>query len=309
MFAHDEVSFVADSLLVSEPSEAARPFAISARASNVELWSTIRLPFDRSRIAWVEEMRDGLRRSLQAMNDGGGYLRAVFAGPDDVGHPAFDIENVLFYNVGARCFTATARCGLRFERTTSNPTAPLTLTGPVLHYARYESGELQHGFDHWSIEQVLASFSAVLPPISSATKVSVVWLAAKRGDTEVAGASSTGPIAVRLALRAPRASPATIIKPLLDGIIASFHAHSERSPGVCERVAAETGTDPHTVERLLADTGKAVLGGRNLVYVRAAGVQWNPADERCVACELRLEQGPEWSMSGSIASAAPMSAD
>ena len=39
------------------------------------------------------------------------------------------------------------------------------------------------------------------------------------------------------------------------------------------------------------------LGGRRLIWPRGQGVQWNPADERCVAGEIRLVEGDQWALS------------
>jgi hypothetical protein len=85
-----------------------------------------------------------------------------------------------------------------------------------------------------------------------------------------------------------RPNPVAIVKTVFDGIISALHFHNRQLTlqEVSERIATRLGLGPDEVASLLSDPSTAVLGGRNLVWRRADGVQWGPADERCVAGEL-----------------------
>ena len=66
------------------------------------------------------------------------------------------------------------------------------------------------------------------------------------------------------------------------------------------------------VRRWLADPNWAALGSRTLVRPFGThGVQWNPADDYCVAAIVTIDRtpgdGPRWQLSGELAWAAPVS--
>jgi hypothetical protein len=90
----------------------------------------------------------------------------------------------------------------------------------------------------------------------------------------------------------PAVTVPRLVKPLLDGLIAALQAHGDRTTvgAVSRRMAAATGADAATVERLLTDEANAALGvvGR-LAHLRGDGFQLSPQDDRCVAAEILLE--------------------
>jgi hypothetical protein len=53
------------------------------------------------------------------------------------------------------------------------------------------------------------------------------------------------------------------------------------------------------------DLRSAVLGRRRLLWPRAQGVQWNPADDLCLALELRIERGERRELSGRLVEIKP----
>lgn len=62
---------------------------------------------------------------------------------------------------------------------------------------------------------------------------------------------------------------------------------------VADRVAATLGLDAGEVADRLTSGAGAVLGPQNLLWPWRAGVQWNPADDRCVAATLRVRRGTD----------------
>jgi hypothetical protein len=85
-------------------------------------------------------------------------------------------------------------------------------------------------------------------------------------------------------------------------VIAALHSHDGTALAeVSQRVHTQLPTE--SVERiaeLLVDSRVAVLGPRRLVWPRASGVQWNPADDRCLALELRLKPSSSRKLSGRL---------
>ena len=65
------------------------------------------------------------------------------------------------------------------------------------------------------------------------------------------------------------------------------------------RVAAKALLEAPFVAALLQPSG-AALGRRRLLHRFRDGVQWNPADDRCVTARLRLQPGDEWRLKGEL---------
>ena len=86
-----------------------------------------------------------------------------------------------------------------------------------------------------------------------------------------------------------RVNLAAITKPLVDGVIAAFHAHDDPASLdlVASRVAAELGASVDEIRALLLEDRTAILGARRLLWPWRDGVQWNPADDRCLAFRIR----------------------
>jgi hypothetical protein len=86
-----------------------------------------------------------------------------------------------------------------------------------------------------------------------------------------------------------RVNLAAIAKPLIDGVIAAFHSHSD--PGsvalVASRLGAQLGASVDEIQARLLDDRTAILGARRLLWPWRDGVQWNPADDRCHAFRIR----------------------
>lgn len=109
-----------------------------------------------------------------------------------------------------------------------------------------------------------------------------------------------------------RTNLATLIKPTLDGIISAFHSHTGQTDQVGQRLAEAGVGEYDLVRRWLADPNWAALGSRTLVRPFGThGVQWNPADDYCVAAIVTIDRtpgdGPRWQLSGELAWAAPVS--
>src|SRR3712207_5375675 len=92
---------------------------------SVEAWSTERIRFPP--VGWQTEFRDRLAGAIGVMDiPPGAVLHAEYAsGSRDL----CDVENVLFYNIGARPFAQAARSGLRFERRFDLPPASAEVPG------------------------------------------------------------------------------------------------------------------------------------------------------------------------------------
>ena len=282
----------------------------TAGNESVEAWSIKRLPFEPK--GWVKDLRAALRSELKVLTwSTGNVLHARFVSNDT---RAFDVENVLLYNVGNGYFANTSQTGLRLERAFAHPPAPpLDLRGETLHYHQYRLAGLDSTFHHWKAGKRLAKWAAPLPSASQMT-ASSVWLTMKRGQAEVEKSTSDDVTAlmIRATVGVPpgvRTNAAGLIKPLFDGILASFHAHDGSEVAkVSARLSEALDADSGEIEELLLDRDREVLGLRRLLWPWGDTVQWNPADDRIVAAELLVaaaEPGRSLQVEGELFEAAP----
>ena len=265
---------------------------VDRRGSRVEAWSSTRLPFEPT--GAMLEFRAGLRSAAAVLSaDSSHALHAVYTSPLG-GH--FDVENVLIYNVGPSAFGRSAGYELVVERRLGPvPPPPRPLEGSAHHYV-YAIVEREMPWRSWSTIQRLASFeSEDVRSQAEIARPASVWLATRRGDTKVHGtANDSSPIGLELTVELPqgaRVNLAALAKPLIDGTIAGFHEHDDSASLdlVASRVGAQISAPAEEVRLLLSRNAAGILGSRRLLWPWRDGVQWNPADDRCLAVRIRHE--------------------
>jgi hypothetical protein len=279
---------------MSEPFLVRRP-----SAGVVEAWSQIRLPFEPTGDAL--RFRTALREALSGlMATGREGLRAEFA---STSQDFVDVENVLFYNVGAISFAHADRSVLLFERSGEVPSSP-NGSGASPHFHRYEVS-VEPSWRHWVEADVAADFGPTpIPALASLTSMAGIWHAVRSGSVGESRAGSGYQLGLTVDISAPReVHLASVMKPLIDGVIAAFHAH-DGSDGaeLAQRVADSLSLNPGEVRSLLDASERAVLGRRRLLWRRGAGVQWNPGDDLLRAALIRAttHAGTGWSIAGRI---------
>lgn len=269
----------------------------------VALWSARRLPFEPrgDQLTMREELRASLRRLAAA---DGEVLHAVYGSTID---GFVDVENVLLYNVGAAALARAARNGLRCERSRIVPPMPGSKAAAA-HHHEYGLRAPDAGFDHWQRGVTRAHWHrAPVPPLRADTKPSAIWAAVKAAGVQVDSETVSGPFGLSVVIQHPpnaRPRPVDVVKPVFDGVIAAFHRHvgpPEALALAATRIALQLGLPAATVKGWLAASDASLLGDRAVVRPYRDGVQWNPADERCLAADLLVEPAStEWAISGEI---------
>ena len=223
----------------------------------------------------------------------GQLLYAVFGSATE-GH--FDLENVLFYNVGTKFLNRAGRYGVRFERRFAAPPLPENKLAPMPHYHCYALTSTNGQFKHWQNGAQVAHWTFSAERAADLRDCARVWLALKQNGKVTVGTDTlAGPLQLRISIAIPQGSglaAMTFLKPLLDGIISAFHAHDgDDEMEIARRLARRTGANAEVITDLLRQRKSAVLGTRRLLWKWGMnGVQWNPADERCVAVEVQLNE-------------------
>jgi hypothetical protein len=269
-------------------------------AGVVEAWSQTRLPFEPKGESL--RFRTALRASLSSLGaTGQAGIRAEFA---STSRDFVDVENVLFYNVGPANFARADRSALLFERSGEVPPPP-SGAGAGPHYHRYEV-IAEASWRHWVAMEVAADFGPTLiPPLGSLTPMAGIWHAVRNGPLrESRAGSDSHRLGLTVDILAPReVHLASVMKPVIDGVIAAFHAHDGSDhEELARRVAASLSIDAGEVASLLDGDDRAVLGRRRLIWRRGIGVQWNPGDDLLQAVLLRTatHPGTNWTIAGRI---------
>ncbi len=90
---------------------------------------------------------------------------------------------------------------------------------------------------------------------------------------------------------------AGLMKSLLDGLVACFHAHDGSHRSELQPLLAEP---PAATWPLLCDRSTAVLDTRALVRPYRQRLAWNPADDRCDAFQVQLTPARTWSLRAAL---------
>ncbi len=267
----------------------------SENSNIVELWSSKRLPFQPK--GWLYNMRSSLIDAISQMEIvDNAFLRATYHSQVK---EFCDLENVLLYNVGSGKFKKLCRRGLVLERSFQLRPYPFIEFSNYLHYQRYEVTTKQLPM-YWDVGKILAAWTDIsMVKLTSDMKPHEFWIALKEHN----GCVSSDEIykdkyfGLSLQIEMPERSNfnlAAIIKSMLDGIIAAFHVYQGSELHlVSERLANVMSVDAQYVAKLLMDKSKAVLGVRNLLQPYQNNVQWNPADDRCVAINITCKKATE----------------
>ncbi|MDQ2904687.1 MAG: hypothetical protein M3Y81_14175 [Chloroflexota bacterium] len=284
----------------------------STKPELVEAWSIKPLQFtpkEDCQKHFKSELQTEIRKLQNKPNK---TFYALLATPLQKSEP--DLENVLFYNVGPAFFrhliTSTSR--VRFERSFSLPISSGNLETNFSCYQCYSFLENDTSFLYWRKSQPLAQWEPVeMPPLSSSTNPGTIWYELKKHPLQYISESRELPshFGLRITLTHPpfaeNRNPASLIKPLLDGVIVSFHAHTGEDIEELSRKLEQILQKPAgSLAFFLTDKSRAVLGVRPLFIKRQDPYKslWNPADDRCKAVEifLREDHARKWSLSGEL---------
>ncbi|HNO77966.1 MAG TPA: hypothetical protein PKN33_07880 [Phycisphaerae bacterium] len=257
----------------------------------VEVWSNQRLQYEGG--GRMAAIRTSIQHAVKSMSPVScRACHAVFLSPDS---SMCDAENVLFYNVGTSSFSHLAKGGVGFERGFGS--IPRMMDGgdfDPMYYHRYALVPADADWQLWAPSNPIASFKTdLMANRQSLLRPERVWTAVQSGKITVhTPAPHTDCFGLRAHLRGPRSMTrrsADLIKPVFDGIVAAFHSHNGVDVGPCsERVAGLLACDASFVATRLMATERAALGVRRLLWMWGESVQWNPADDLCVAGTLRI---------------------
>lgn len=250
-----------------------------------ELWSAARLSFDPK--DWRRDMRKDVKNAIREMTMKEGEL--LYAHYNSPSQAVCDIDNVLFYNVGTGAFKNICQNGFLIERGYKNVVLPAERQEEYSHYQQYVLVEKTQKSQYWQEKRVLASWKEIVLE-KMPTRPHQYWRIMKENQMLVDALPYSGRYGIEIMMHMPAGHKwnfAGLIKPMLDGIIASLHFYTgDQLNEVSQRLATVMADEPKKISNMLLDRNKAVLGGRCLVHPFREFVQWNPADDQCVFIRL-----------------------
>lgn len=271
-------------------------YCLSVDENVVRLWLRRRLPLEPK--GEVATARRELARALRCLvPPQQSLLHGTYRSLDG---SVFDVENVLFYNVGSGPFARAARHGMAFERFRSVPPhAPDLQEYQHFHEYRFRTATLEVR------RAANCSFTFTPPYLSSATKTHEVWWRAS--ESMRADSRMVGPFGLRIDLQLPYviSNVAGILKSLVDGVVSALHVDPNPSTAAVERLSMRTGWGQDDIHHRLANPAGAVLGSRAVLSAYRKFVKWDPADHLCDAFQLTIAVAEQATCTVAIESRAP----
>lgn len=277
-------------------------YKIVSEDGMVQAFSKKRIPYQPQ--GWRKELRDALQCALSELNPPAENqcLIASYSGKQN---EFFDLENVLFYSIGAASFRQIATNRI-FAKNCSQQTLNESNKESEFPYRyTYKIRDSQTCNDVWVNHVIAAEWEPVSISASFSKNKAIDYWRALREDHDkikLYQRIPDGLFGIKIKLSVPKAKTVnltTVVKPLLDGVICAFHSADYQLQEESSLIAARLGVSAQ--QFLCTDTD--ILGEHRFIYpYRGSSVKWNPQDDRCVAFEIEVERNDdgECSFSGEI---------
>lgn len=216
----------------------------------------------------------------------------------------FDIENILLYNIGLSCFRKIDIHSLHIKRTAGLiPKAPNCKV--YSHYYAYQLAEVcKKGHN---IGQTIQKWHSVtIPKPTAQTKPATYWVAMKNASSDFVRYNiqykPMKPLGLSIYIHGPeKIQLTTSIKPMIDGIVSSMHAHDGSNlDKIVPRLSKQLSIEPEKIKELLLEEENTVLGKKKLLSLRDKSIQWHPDDNLMTEITVGHEEGKQWHISGSL---------
>lgn len=250
---------------------------IESNSKNFEVISSLRTVFE-PKTPELIEIRDVIRKGIQGLLVGNNeILMAEFT--DNTGlDELYDIENVLFYNIGTGRFTPLTQNGIVFLKKGANEFD--------YDYSYKYSVVSIEKFNKESEKPIACFNDIIFDKRLSNYKATSFWKAFKENSDKILifdTINKPQEYGFLLEVKVPEGKSvnfAAVIKPLLDGLISALHESdfsNEEANIISDKIDSTAS--------LITENNCAVLWKRKFYKGRA----WNPADEYCTKVVLRVE--------------------
>lgn len=184
------------------------------------------------------------------------------------------------------------------------PVCPIRLSVEATHYHKYHIATEGHTSENPDLDITLATWQDMAcPPLRQDMKPHVLWKLLRQHLVMTTTTDFYDLFGIELTLSVPEGTKlnvAEVTKPLLDGIVSSFHVHDGSDLLVLlDRLSKLTDDSKSNLKSLLMESDMAVLGKTRLLHPRGTGVQWNPSDHLCIQGKItvKYKNSPSWTLS------------
>lgn len=273
---------------------------------SVAMFSKFRIPFETAigKKGLIDNLKSALLEAIRGLHPKQDCVLQARYGTTEQ-KSFYDVENVLFYNIGTSNFNRLANNGVGFCSITQNEILALRKKFNIpTEYKHFYEYKVVGNFTDKNLGTLLAEAKNVTlkcvglnPP--------TVWTTFRNEKNKIAvfdriETSKRDTFAIALDIQKPkveRFNIMTSIKPLLDGLICSLH-HSEFSED--ELVYFSQLFDCE--KSFFVTDSISVLGERQNKFLQGFPntKKWNPADELCDYVSIKVKDGATWNLNARI---------
>ena len=272
---------------------------------SIIVFSQFRIPFDMPQTG-IEIIKTFKRDLIKAINNLQAFENCILQARYGTTKKSFyDVENVLFYNIGTSNFKPFAKQEVVFSAVSENEIIDMRkkyrIPDEYAHYYEYKIIEKKKQKEFSSLLAELKSIPLKCLGITPA----LIWKKIRTNENNVEIYNSIDcdygdTFSIVLEITKPKNvsfNIMTSMKPLLDGLICAFHS-SEFDENELEYFSSKLNCDKCCFENNSID----ILGERKSKYLQIYrnNVKWNPADDLCNYVDISIKDGNDWSVSGKI---------
>ncbi len=273
---------------------------------SIVVFSQFRIPFDmpKSGVEIIKIFKNDLIKAIKNLQPFENCILQAKYGTTEK-KTFYDVENVLFYNIGTAHFKPFAKQGVTFsaveDKEIINLRKKYNIPNEYTHYYEYQ---IIKNRDQKEFSTLLAEWRDI-PLNCLGLKPANCWNVIRTAEQKIQAYNTIDcdkgdTFAVVLNIEVPkgvRFNIMTAMKPLLDGLICAFHS-SQFNKEEVEYFAEKLNCD----KKILTKNSINVLGERESKYLQIYrnNVKWNPADDLCNFVTISIREGSEWAVGGKV---------
>lgn len=275
-----------------------KDYLILSSNREVMACSKIKIPFEPNLEQSI--FREVMQSKLRALRSFGNQI--LYAQYGCITSQLTDIENALFYNLGAASFGATLgkETSVYFRR--MQPKEIYECENLGFQYFYHYSQEPKGKYKRWWENEIVCEWKGIpLGKVNSTLKATDYFLAIKQSPELIKcfedGSKTT--LGLKIELSVPKTSSFTnvvgIMKSMIDGVICAFHTP--------DGIAAEEVSKLLNINKeVFLSTENTCLGKCCYISPYRKSVKWNPQDERLdyVVIEPKITDDAAFSFSGQL---------
>lgn len=257
-------------------------YEIIKESNSLKIYTQERLNFEPK--DWGKNLKNDIINALKGLTSNNQYLISKL---QTNGTEFFDVENILFYNVGVSNFKKLDTKGVWFMLNRSCVQQDFRY---IYQYCFADS------IDN-NITDIIAEWSnIIIDRPSTSTKPLDYWIALKKSDSIIINKNNyEKEFGVYIEIFKPGKEIVNIVnvqKALLDGVISAFHKINYNDSTILDYLTAYTGSSSEFILNIINNSASC-LPLRNVIQKYGHGIKWNPQDEKCTDVRIVIRDSDD----------------